>query len=245
MKRAILIGVAVAAVVIIAIGALAYVAYFAGSSSSGSSTSCPQTAISLGSARGYAVLAGSSITNTGLTVLTGNLGLSPGTSVTGFPPGTVSGTQNVANGAAVTAKADLTTAYNDAKGRLNCAVTLAGNIGGTTLTPGLYKSTSSLAISSGDLTLNGQGNSSAVFIFQVASALTTTSGRMVVLTNGAQASNVFWEIGSSATIGTTSTVYGTILAYASITLDTGATLNGQALAMTAGVSLQAATITAP
>jgi hypothetical protein len=247
MKQSILFAVAIAVVAAVIVGGMMYVFGFGGlgSGGSGSSVSCPQSDVSLGSTSGFAVLAGSSIASTGATSVTGNLGLSPGTSVTGFPPGTVSGAQDVANSAAVTAKADLTTAYNDAKGRSNCAVSVAGNIGGQTLTPGLYKSTSSLAISSGDLTLNGQGNSSAVFIFQVASSLTTTSGRSVILTNGAQASNVFWVVESSATLGTTSSFAGTILAYASISMDTGATLDGQALAMTGGVTMQANTVTVP
>jgi hypothetical protein len=247
MKLAMMLGVAVAVIALVAVGGFVYFYGVPGSSPGGAGgggtpASCPQSSVNLGSASSYAILAGSSVTSTGNTVITGNLGLSPGTSVQGFPPATLSGTQNVANAAAVTAKADLTTAYNDAMGLSHCAVTVAGNIGGQTLTPGLYKSTSSLAISSGDLTLDGQGNSNSVFIFQVASAFTTTSGRAVHLTNGAQASNVYWVIGSSATLGTTSNTAGTILAYASVTLDTGATLDGQALARTGGVTLQAATI---
>lgn len=206
---------------------------------------CGQTPVALGSSSTYAALSGTSITNTGSSTLTGDIGVSPGTSVTGFPPGTYSGTKNVANTASAAAKLDLTTAYNDAAGRSNCAVTVAGNIGGQTLTPGLYKSTSSLAISSGDLTLSGGGNSNAVFIFQVASALTTTSGRAVILTNGAQAGNVFWQIGSSASLGTTSTMQGTILAYASITMTSGAQLNGRALARTADVTISSGTIVVP
>jgi ice-binding like protein len=256
MKRAMLIGAVIAALVIVVAGVLAYAVLYpgsgllggksgSGSGGGGSGSGCTLSAVSLGSSSSYAILASSSIASTGATSLTGNLGLSPGSSVTGFPPGTVTGTKDVANSAAASAKGDLTTAWNDAKGRSNCATTVAGNIGGQTLKPGLYTSTSTLAISSGDLTLDGQGNSNAVFIFQVASSLTTTSGRMVILTNGAQASNVFWEVGSSATLGTTSTLYGTILAYASVTIDTGATLHGRAMAETGSVVLQAATVTVP
>jgi hypothetical protein len=251
-----MIGAVVAVLVLVVVGVLTYAVLYPGSGLLGGKGgnggnggngggSCPQSAVALGSSASYAVLASSSIASTGATSLTGNLGLSPGTSVTGFPPGTVTGSQDVANSASASAKNDLTTAWNDAKGRSNCATTVAGNIGGQTLTPGLYKSTSTLAISSGDLTLDGQGNANAVFIFQIASSLTTTSGRMVILTNGAQASNVFWEIGSSATLGTTSTFAGTILAYASVTLDTGATLHGRAMADTGSVTLQAATVTVP
>jgi ice-binding like protein len=206
---------------------------------------CGQSPVALGSAATYAALSGTTVTSTGATALTGDIGVSPGSAVTGFPPGTYTGTKNVANPAAASAEADLTTAYNDAAGRSNCAITVAGNIGGQTLSPGLYKSTSSLAISSGDLTLNGGGNPNAVFVFQVASALTTTSGRAVVLSNGAQAGNVFWQMGSSATLGTTSTMQGTILTYASITMTAGAHLNGRALARTGDVTMSASTIVVP
>jgi Ice-binding-like len=206
---------------------------------------CGQSAVVLGSASTYAALSATSVTSTGATALTGDIGVSPGTSVTGFPPGTYTGTKNVANPASSAAAAATTIAYNDAAGRSNCAVTVAGNIGGQTLTPGLYKSTSSLAISSGDLTLSGGGNPNGVFVFQVASALTTTSGRAVVLSNGAQAGNVFWQVGSSATIGTTSRVQGTILAYASITMLAGSHLDGRALARTGDVTLSATTIVVP
>jgi hypothetical protein len=124
-------------------------------------------------------------------------------------------------------------------------VTVAGNIGGQTLTPGLYKSTSSLEITSGDLTLDAQGNASAVFIFQIASTLTTTEGRQIILAGGAKASNVFWQVGTSATIGTNSTFVGTIMADQSVTLITGATLDGRALARIAAVTLEANVVAKP
>jgi hypothetical protein len=143
------------------------------------------------------------------------------------------------------AKLDLTTAYNDAAGRTTAPVTVSGNIGGQTLTPGLYKSTSTLAISSGDLTLDAQGDANAVFIFQIASALTTTSGRQVILSGGAMASNIFWQVGTSATLGTTSVFKGNILADQSITLETGATLDGRALARIGAVTLDSNTVTRP
>jgi Ice-binding-like len=122
---------------------------------------------------------------------------------------------------------------------------VAGDLGGQTLTPGLYTSTSSLAISSGDLTLDAQGNANAVFIFQMASTLTTTVGRQVILSGGAQAANVFWQVGSSATLGTGSVFKGNILALASITATTGATVEGRLLARTAAVTLDTNTITKP
>ena len=206
---------------------------------------CGQAPVALGSASTYAALSGTGVTSTGASALTGDLGVSPGSSVTGFPPATLTGTKNVANASSASAAAALTTAYNDAAGRTLCPVSVSGNLGGQTLTPGLYKSTSTLAISSGDLTLSGGGNPNGVFIFQVASALTTTSGRAVILTNGAQAGNVFWQIGSSASLGTTSVMKGTILAYASVTLATGAHIDGRALARTGDVTLAAATIVVP
>jgi len=171
--------------------------------------------------------------------------VSPGTAVTGFPPGTLTGAIHAGDATSATAMTDLTTAYNDAAGRTLAPVTVAGNLGGLTLPPGLYKSTSSLSISSGDLTLDAQGNADAVFIFQMASTLTTTSGRAVILTGGAKASNVFWQVGSSATLGTTSAFKGTIMADQSITLNTGATLEGRALARIAAVALAGNTVTVP
>jgi hypothetical protein len=206
---------------------------------------CGQVPVPLASARSYAVLASSTITSTGATHLTGDLGISPGTSLTGFPPGTITGTKNVTVPGAPGAEANLTLAYDNAAGRTNCPVTIAGNIGGQTLTPGLYKSTSSLAISSGDLTLSGGGNPNGVFIFQVASAFTTTSGRQVILSNGAQAGNVFWQIGSSATLGTTSVMVGTVMAHDSVSMLTGSVLTGRAMAETGEVSLADSTITVP
>ena len=155
------------------------------------------------------------------------------------------GTIHAGDPAAALAIADLTTAFDDAAGRSLGGFSVAGNLGGRTLTAGLYKSTSSLAISSGDLTLDGQGNANAVFIFQMASTLTTTTGRQVILAGGTQASNVFWQVGSSATLGANSVFKGTIMADQSITLATGASLDGRALARIAGVTLQGNVITRP
>jgi hypothetical protein len=199
--------------------------------------------VAMAGTSGLAVLAGSAVTNTGATNITGDLGLSPGTSIGGFPPGILTGTQHINDATASQAKLDLTAAYNDAAGRTSTdIVTLSGNIGGLTLTPGLYKSTSSLSISSGDLTFDAKGDADAVFIIQIASTLTTTSGRKVILSGGALASNIFWQVGSSATFGTTSVFKGVVMVMQSITFNTGATLDGQALARTGGITMAGNTI---
>lgn len=204
-----------------------------------------QVAPPLAGAGAFAILAGSTVTNTGATQLTGDMGVSPGTAVTGFPPGTLTGTQHKGNPTSAQAMADLTTAYNDAAGRTQSPVTVAGNLGGLTLPPGLYKSTSSLSISSGDLTLDAQGDPNAVFIFQMASTLTTTSGRKVILSGGAKSTNVFWQVGSSATLGSTSVFKGTIMANQSITLNTGVNLNGRALTRIGAVTMAANAVVMP
>ena len=202
-----------------------------------------QASVPLAGTATLAILAGSSISSTGATNITGDMGLSPGTSVGGFPPGILNGTLHVNNNIANQAKLDLTAAYNDAAGRTATdIVTLSGNLGGLTLTPGLYKSTSSLSISSGDLTFDAKGNANAVFIIQIASTLTTTSGRKVILSGGAQASNIFWQVGSSVTFGTTSVFKGTVMAMQSITFNTGATLDGRAMARTGAVVMAGNTI---
>jgi hypothetical protein len=202
-----------------------------------------QATVSMAGASTLAVLAGTSVTNTGATIVTGDLGLSPGSSVGGFPPGILNGTQHINDAIANQAKLDLTAAYNDAAGR-TCTdiVSIAGNIGGLTLTPGLYKSTSWLAISSGDLTFDAKGDANAVFIIQIASSFNTTSGRKVILSGGALASNIFWQVGTSATFGTTSVLKGTIMAMQSISFDTGATLDGRALARNGGITMAGNTI---
>lgn len=202
-----------------------------------------QPIIALGGNSTLAVLAGTSVTSTGATVITGDLGLSPGTSVGGFPPAILNGTLHIKDLVATQAKLDLTAAYNDAAGRTSTQIVpLSGNIGGLTLTPGLYKSTSSLAISSGDLTFDAEGDANAVFIIQIASSLTTTSGKKVILAGSAQASNIFWQVGSSATFGTTSVFKGTVMAMQSISFNTGATLDGRALARSGSITMAGNTI---
>jgi hypothetical protein len=199
--------------------------------------------VALGSAATFGVLAATTVTSAGVTTINGDLGVSPGTTVAGSL--TVTGTLHLGDPTAAQAQLDLTTAYNDAAGRTVGAVTVAGNLGGQTLTPGLYKSTSSLEISSGDLTLDAQGDANAVWVFQMVSSFTTTSGRQVILSGGAKAANIFWQVGSSATLGTTSVSKGNILALTSITLLTGATLDGRALARNGAVALDGNTIIVP
>ena len=190
------------------------------------------------------MLAGSTVTNTGPTIVTGGeLGVWAGAAIVGFPPGTViGGSIHSADPVAQQAQSDLTAAYNDAAGRL-FPTTKDGNIGGQTLPCGVYKASSSLEISSLDLTLNGGPND--VFIFQIGSTLKTTPFRKVLLTGGAKASNVFWQVGSSATIDVSSVMVGTIMANASITMNTSATLDGRALARIAAVTLDSNIVTKP
>ena len=209
----------------------------AGMSSSSTMVVSTLVAPNLGAARGFAVLAASTVTNAGVSAISGDLGLSPGISVTGFPPGMLAGTLHVTDPTAAQAQLDLTAAYNDAAGRTLGAIALAGNLGGMTLAPGLYKSTSSLEISSGDLTLDAQGDANAVYIFEMASTLVTTTGRKVILAGGAQAANIYWQVGSSATLGVSSVFKGNILALASITANNGASVEGRLLARTAAVTL--------
>jgi hypothetical protein len=172
----------------------------------------------------YAVLAAATITNTGPSWITGQLALSPGTSVTGFPPGTV-GHEDIANGASLQARTDATAAYNTAAGEPGCTST-GVELGSRTLGPGLYCN-GTMGITAGlTLTLNGGG----IYIFQIASTLITGASSRVLLTNGAQPCDIFWQVGSSATIGASTAFVGTILANTSITMVTAATLNGRALA---------------
>ncbi|HEY5265781.1 MAG TPA: ice-binding family protein [Acidimicrobiales bacterium] len=203
------------------------------------------TTLTMGAAAPYAVLAGSTITNTGSSVITGSIGLSPGTSITGFPPGTVTGSTDPANAASLAAMNASTAAYLVAAGETPFTTVPAGTLGGgAPLGPGVYQSASSLSLT-GPLTLDAGGNPDAVFIFQSGSTLTTATGSSVVLTGGAQACNVFWQVGSSATLGTTTAFQGTILALTSATLNTGATVNGRVQAQTGAVTLNGNTITVP
>jgi serine protease AprX len=205
-------------------------------------TNVPRTGLGLGTAESFAVLAGTTVTNTGPSIVNGNLGLSPGAAVTGFGPGTVTGTTYTADAIALKAQSDLTIAYDDATARTPAASAPA-DLGGLTLAPGVYRNASSLGLT-GALTLDGQGDPNAVFVFQAGSTLTTGSASQVRLINGAQACNVFWKVGSSATLGAGSLLAGNILALTSISLNDGVTLQGRALARNGAVTLINDTITA-
>ena len=210
-----------------------------------SATRAAHAHVGLGTADTFAVLGGETVTNTGATVISGDLGVSPGSAVTGFPPGLVNnGSIHAANAVATQAQADLTTAYNDAAGRTMTAELTGQDLGSVgTLIDGTYRFTSSAQLT-GTLTLDGQGNANAVFIFQIASTLTTAPASTVSLINGAQACNVYWQVGSSATLGTTTTFRGTIMALTSVALETGATIvEGRALARNGAVTLDNNTIT--
>jgi hypothetical protein len=195
--------------------------------------------VDLRSAAQFAILAGSTVTSTGQTRINGNIGIFPGTARTGFPPAQITkGAFHSADGMAKQAQLDLTTGYNAAMGLVNNPVAVAGNLGGKTLAPGLYKSTSGLAVSSGDLTLDGHGNANAVWVFQMASTFNMTTGRKIILTNGARPRNIFWAVGTSATLGTGCSFYGTLLAHQSISLATGTVMTGRALARIGAVTMQ-------
>ena len=205
-----------------------------------------QTAPTLGTAGSFAVLGASTVTNTGPSLITGDLGVSPGTAVTGFPPGVVAGgTTHAADAVALQAQTDATTAYGQLAGQAcNTTYGVPTDLGGQTLVPGVYCFSSSASLT-GALTLNAGGNPDAVFIFKVASTLITASDSSVVLINGAQPCKVFWQVGSSATLGTGTTFVGTVIALASITLDTNATMSGRALAQNGAVTLDSNTVSFP
>jgi hypothetical protein len=190
----------------------------------------------LGSAASFVALASSTLTNTGPGVFVGDVGVSPGTSVTGFPPGTVrNGTIYEGGPVPAQAQIDANSAYNNLAGQ-TCNVDLTGqDLGGMTLTPDVYCFDTSAQLT-GDLVLDAQGDPLAVWVFQMGSTLTTASASTVAVINGGQAVNVFWQVGSSATVGTGTRFNGNILADANITLDTGASLIGRALALNGAVT---------
>jgi hypothetical protein len=211
------------------------------------SASACQAPIPLGAANPYAVLAGQSITNASTasdqTVITGGLyGVSPGTSTTGFVTGTYTATLDNTDAAA--AEGALTTAYNSAAGLALPAV-LPADMSGITFTPGVYKTSSSVTLNSGAVTLDAQGDPNAAFVFQIGTTLIAAGGTQVILINGAQSSNIYWQVGSSATMNNATAWVGNILAYTTITFGTDATLHGRAMASGGSVTLQSNKITIP
>jgi hypothetical protein len=213
-------------------------AFFAGN------VSAQATAPSLGTAANFSVLAGSTVTNTGPSVVSGDLGVSPGTAVTGFPPGIVTGTIHPGDAVAAQAQSDALIAYNNLAGQACLpANNLTGqDLGGLVLTAGVYCFDSSAQLT-GTLTLNAQGDPNAVFIFQIGSTLTTASNSAVMVFNGGSTCNVFFQVGSSATLGTNTSFQGNILALTSITLNTGASVSGRALALNGAVTLDSNSFT--
>jgi hypothetical protein len=195
-----------------------------------------QVAPTLGTAESFAVLGGSTVTNTGSTVVDGDVGVSPGSALTGFPPGIVNGVIHPGDAVAAGAQSDVTIAYNALAGQ-PCNGNLTGqDLGGRTLTSGVYCFDTSAQLT-GQLTLDVEGNPNAVFVFQIGSTLTTASGASVIFTNGGPSCNVFWQVGSSATFGTDSAFAGDVIALESITLNTGADVTGRVLARNGAVTL--------
>ena len=210
-----------------------------------SSTSAAGPTIRPGSTTSFAVLASTTITNTGTTTISGtaggDIGLSPGTSFTGSASVTTNGTSHITDSSASTAQTDFTTAYNDL-GVPAATVLAAPDLAGQTISAGTYKTAGGTFANSGTLTLDAGNDPNAIFIFQAASTLTTSTSSTMTLINGAQACHVYWQVGSSATIGVTSTLIGHVYAAVSITAKTGATIKGQLLAHTGAVTLDTNTI---
>ena len=224
-SRAVVAMVAIA--LVIAIGAMA-----------GRTANAATTTVPLGTAGAFSILAGTpSITNTGATTIDRNVGIHPAASITGFPPGVIGGTTHAGDAVALQAKSDLVIAYNNAAGRTGTVVA-GGTLGGLTLVDGVYNSGLNTVLDlTGTLTLDGQNDASSVWIFQAQSSLVTASTSSVSLINGANACNVFWQVTSSATLGSSSTIVGTIMALSSITLANGVTVLGRALARNGNVTL--------
>ena len=197
------------------------------------------TTVDLGSAAHFAVLAGSTLTNTGLTDITGsagNIGVYPGSAIVGFPPGTYSGSVHASDAVAQQAQTDLTTAYLLVESLPSSSDLTGQDLGGLTLSPGVYFFASSAQLT-GTLTLDAGGDPDAVFVFQVSSSLTTASTSSVLLIDGALAEHVFWQVGSSATLGTSTSFVGNLLALTSITATTVASVEGRLLARNGAVTL--------
>jgi hypothetical protein len=200
--------------------------------------------IGLGEASSFSVLAGSTVTNTGPSVISGDVGVTPGLAVVGFPPATQLGTSMIYSGApAGTPQLDLTTGYNVAAGAISTQVPT--ELGNTAPAPGVYSTVDGTLGITGDLVLDANGDATAEWIFQADSTLITASGSRVLLVDGASACNVFWQVGSSATLGTGSTMVGTVMALTSISTNSGTTVTGRLLARNGAVTLNNTVITTP
>lgn len=238
---------ACAAVLLLAHGGTVTSGYFSDVETSSDNVLRVKNAPLMGAADSFAVLAGTTVTNAGspeLTVVTGDLGVSPGTSVTGFPTGTVIGTIHINDLVAAQAQADLTTAYNDALARTSPFPPVTGDtLGGKTLAPGVYDG-GALDLT-GALTLDGGGDAEAVWIIRATTTLNTAASSEVILSGGARAANVYWVVGSSATLGASSIFKGTIMAHTSITVGALAEIAGRTLAQNGAVTLDSDLITKP
>lgn len=213
-------------------------------SQTNSASTAASTLPPLGTEQSFAVLGGSTVTNTGSSVITGNLGVSPGTAVTGFPPGIVTGVIHAADAEALQAQSDTTTAYIDLEGQSCTSDLTSQDLGGKTLVPGVYCFSSSAQLT-GALTLDAGGDTSSVWVFKMGSTLTTASNSSVLLINGANPCNVFWQVGSSTTLGTSTSFVGNIFALTSITLNNGANVSGRVLARNGAVTLDNNIVTIP
>jgi hypothetical protein len=227
----------------IAMAAVAGAWFALGPVAAGASASASPTPVNLGTAASFGVMSGSTATSAGVSTVTGNVGVSPGTSVTGFPPGVIHGNLDAGDAAAAAAHTDVATAYADAAKR-SPAAPVTGDLAGATLSPGVYAAGAAMTIAvGGTLTLDAGGDPNGVFILQAGSTLGTGANSNVTLAGGTQACNVFWQVGSSATLGASSELAGTILASTSISIGDSVTVNGRALARDAAVTLINDTVT--
>jgi hypothetical protein len=202
--------------------------------------------LSLGAASSFGALASSSLTNTGPSTVNGDIGVSPGVSITGFPPGTFSGTKHQTDATAANAESDANSAYTAGQALPGGTTIVAGTYAnGAVVTPGVYTATSSLNFTGGTVTLDGQGNPNATWVFQINSTLVTATSTKLLLINGAQPQNVWWLVGSSATFGTSTIFAGNVIAQASVTDNGSSSITGRVIGLTAAVTLNNTTLFIP